>query len=121
MTRESAADSIVGQAVAPFDFSKVIEAAYADGVRIFVEAGPGSSCSRMIGKILQGREHVARSACVAGQEGVGICCGCWGSWRRRGGGGFGDAVCGGEGDEVAVEGGKMCCGADGGGGDLRCR
>ena len=68
--RTSAADSIVAQAVSGFDFAATIERAYADGVRIFVEPGPQMSCSRMIGKILQGRAHVARAACVRGEDDV---------------------------------------------------
>src|SRR5205807_3781972 len=39
-------------------------------VRLFVEAGPGASCSRMIAAILGDRPHRARSACVAGADGV---------------------------------------------------
>ena len=68
--RTSAADAIVAQAVSGFDFAATIERAYDDGVRIFVEPGPGSSCSRMIDKILEGRPHVARSACVKGEDDV---------------------------------------------------
>ena len=69
--RTSAADAIVAQALSGFDFAATIERAYADGVRIFVEPGPQMSCSRMIDKILQGRPHVARSACVKGEDDVG--------------------------------------------------
>ena len=68
--RTSAADAIVAQAVSGFDFAATIERAYADGVRVFVEPGPQASCSRMIGKILQGRPHMARSACVKGEDDV---------------------------------------------------
>ena len=69
--RTSAADAIVAQALSGFDFSATIERAYADRVRMFIEPGPQASCSRMIGKILQGRPHVARSACVNGEDDVG--------------------------------------------------
>jgi PfaB family protein len=68
VNRRSAADSILAQAVDGIDFPKVIEAAYAEGVRYFIEMGPGGSCSRMIGRILPGRPHVARSACLSGVE-----------------------------------------------------
>ena len=68
--RRSAADAIVAQALSGFDFAATIDRAYADGVRIFVEPGPQMSCSRMIAKILQGRPHVARSACVKGEDDV---------------------------------------------------
>lgn len=71
VTTDSAADSIVRQALETFDFTKLINAAYEDGVRIFIEMGPGASCSRMIGQILGEREHMARSACVAGHSDVG--------------------------------------------------
>jgi PfaB family protein len=70
VTTDSVADSILGQAVGPFDFTKVIEAAYADGVRLFIETGPGATCSRMIDATLGDRPHAALSACVAGQDEV---------------------------------------------------
>lgn len=70
VTRESAADAILAQAVHGVDFPKVIDAAYKDGVRCFIEMGPGASCSRMIASILEGRPHVARSACLQGQSAV---------------------------------------------------
>ncbi len=68
---ESAADSITRQALETFNYTRLINTAWDDGVRIFIEMGPGASCSRMIGQILGGREHIARSACVNGQSDVG--------------------------------------------------
>jgi acyl transferase domain-containing protein/3-hydroxymyristoyl/3-hydroxydecanoyl-(acyl carrier protein) dehydratase len=65
VTTESAADSILAQAIRGFDFPKVIERAYENGVRVFLEMGPGSSCTRMISRILEGRPHVAQSALSA--------------------------------------------------------
>ncbi len=59
---ESAADSILGMALETFDFRRLIETAYADGVRLFVETGPGAACTRMIDNILGEREHLACSA-----------------------------------------------------------
>jgi acyl transferase domain-containing protein/3-hydroxymyristoyl/3-hydroxydecanoyl-(acyl carrier protein) dehydratase len=70
LTRDSAADSILAQALHGMDFPALIEQAYRDGVRVFLEMGPGASCSRMIDAILGGRPHLARSACVAGQDAV---------------------------------------------------
>ncbi|MDA0839661.1 MAG: beta-ketoacyl synthase N-terminal-like domain-containing protein, partial [Planctomycetota bacterium] len=70
VTPESAADAILGPAVDGFDFTKVINAAYEDGVRVFLEIGPGASCSRMIRQILENREHVAISACSPSVEPV---------------------------------------------------
>ncbi len=72
VTRESAAESILAQAVGPVDFPTLVERAHADGVRLFLEMGPGASCSRMIATLLEGRPHLARSACVPGQDAVGL-------------------------------------------------
>ncbi|HNV70428.1 MAG TPA: hypothetical protein PKO06_12075, partial [Candidatus Ozemobacteraceae bacterium] len=66
-SREEAADSILAQAVGTIDYPKVIEQAYADGARLFVEVGPKASCSRMIGRILGDRPFMARSASLPGQ------------------------------------------------------
>ena len=68
VTRETAALSITSQALHGFDFPAVVEKAYADRVRIFVEMGPGSSTSRMIDKILQDQPHCAVSVNVQGQH-----------------------------------------------------
>ncbi len=70
VTRESAAASILGQALHGLNYPQVIESAYRDGVRLFLEMGPGASCSRMIGSILGDRPHLARSACFAGADPV---------------------------------------------------
>ena len=69
---ESAADSILGQALHGINYPVVIESAYQDGVRLFLEMGPGASCTRMIGRILGDRPHLARSACHAGQDPVSV-------------------------------------------------
>lgn len=68
VTADSAADSILDQALTPFDYTKVINSAYEDGVRIFIEMGPGGSCSRMIGQILEDKLHYAKAICVKGQD-----------------------------------------------------
>ena len=65
-TSESAADSILQQALHGFDFIKTVEQAYADGVRTFLEMGPGTSCKRMIERILGDRPHV--TATVGGRQ-----------------------------------------------------
>jgi acyl transferase domain-containing protein len=67
-TRESAADAILSHALKGVDFLKTIEAAHADGARIFLEDGPGGSCTRMINHILSDAPHTARSFCIQGQE-----------------------------------------------------
>jgi len=68
--REKAADAIVAQASDRLDFPRVVQAAYEAGARVFLEMGPGNSCSRMIGRILEGRPHIARSLCASAQEPV---------------------------------------------------
>ena len=65
INREACAGSIVGQAVEPFDYTKVIESAYADGVRVFVEMGPQASCARMISATLGDKDHAAIAACAS--------------------------------------------------------
>ncbi|UQZ89731.1 hypothetical protein C4J81_11145 [Deltaproteobacteria bacterium Smac51] len=61
LTSKSAADSLTEQGLHGHDFTKVIEQAYQDGVRFFVEVGPGSGTTRMIDNILEGRPHLAAS------------------------------------------------------------
>jgi len=68
LTSESAAYSICGQAVSGFDFTKLINQAYDDGIRIFLEMGPQSSCTRMIKRILNKKPHMAVSASVKGED-----------------------------------------------------
>ncbi len=68
LTAEKAADSILNQALNGFDFTTTVHQAYRDGVRIFLEMGPYSSCTRMIGSILQDKPHLALSACVRGED-----------------------------------------------------
>lgn len=56
----AAAGAIFAQAKDTVDFPQVIERAYSNDVRLFVEIGPGSSCTRMIDEILGDRPHWAR-------------------------------------------------------------
>mgnify|MGYP003640296313 CR=1 FL=1 len=68
VSREKAADSVLAQAIDGVDFPAVVEAAYEQGVRFFVEMGPGNSCSRMISRILADKPHLARAVCYKGQD-----------------------------------------------------
>jgi acyl transferase domain-containing protein/3-hydroxymyristoyl/3-hydroxydecanoyl-(acyl carrier protein) dehydratase len=68
-TSETAAQSITDNALHGFSFPNLVESAYSDGVRRFVEIGPGGSCSRMIRTILDGRDHWARSASLPREGG----------------------------------------------------
>ena len=66
--REKAAESILEQALSGFNFTTLIERAYADGVRIFLEMGPHTSCTGMIKAILKKKPHLALSACSRGED-----------------------------------------------------
>jgi PfaB family protein len=67
-TRDSAAESILEQALSGFNFTTLIEQAYSDGVRIFLEMGPHTSCTGMIKTILNTKPHLALSACSRGED-----------------------------------------------------
>ena len=66
--QDRAADSLLAQAIQGVDFPKTVRQAYDDGVRIFLEMGPGGSCVRMIHKILDGVPFRARSISSATQD-----------------------------------------------------
>jgi 3-hydroxymyristoyl/3-hydroxydecanoyl-(acyl carrier protein) dehydratase len=71
-TPANCADSITAGLVGPIDFPAVVEAAYRDGVRFFVEPGPGNSATRMVAAVLAGRPHLARAVCAPRQDGVSL-------------------------------------------------
>jgi acyl transferase domain-containing protein/3-hydroxymyristoyl/3-hydroxydecanoyl-(acyl carrier protein) dehydratase len=58
-TEESAADALTELACSPIDFPAVIENAWRDGVRVFIEHGAGAQCTGWIRRILGDREHLA--------------------------------------------------------------
>jgi acyl transferase domain-containing protein/3-hydroxymyristoyl/3-hydroxydecanoyl-(acyl carrier protein) dehydratase len=58
-TEQTAADAITEQMLSPVDFPHVIERAWQDGVRVFIEHGPAAQCTNWIHQILGDREHVA--------------------------------------------------------------
>jgi 3-hydroxymyristoyl/3-hydroxydecanoyl-(acyl carrier protein) dehydratase/malonyl CoA-acyl carrier protein transacylase len=58
-TEQTAADAITEQMLSPVDFPNVIERAWHDGVRVFIEHGPAAQCTNWIHRILGDREHVA--------------------------------------------------------------
>ena len=51
--------TLAAQLALPVRFVEMIEAMYAAGARIFVEAGPGGVLTDLVGRILRGRQHVA--------------------------------------------------------------
>jgi acyl transferase domain-containing protein/3-hydroxymyristoyl/3-hydroxydecanoyl-(acyl carrier protein) dehydratase len=56
-TSESAAKAITGLSYQTVDFARIVEQSYVDGIRTYVEIGPGSSCTRMIQDTLRDRAH----------------------------------------------------------------
>ena len=67
LSTDAVADALLGQAVRTVDFPRLIERAYSDGVRVFVEHGPQGACSRWISRILGDREHLAVPLDLAGE------------------------------------------------------
>jgi len=65
---DSCAQSILDQALYGFNFPKLIEQAYHDGVRIFLEMGPGSSCTRLISETLEKKPFEAVSLSIPGEK-----------------------------------------------------
>lgn len=59
---DSLADAMARMTCAPVDFPRLVERAYADGARVFVELGPLATCTRRIKHILRGRAHLAVAA-----------------------------------------------------------
>jgi acyl transferase domain-containing protein/3-hydroxymyristoyl/3-hydroxydecanoyl-(acyl carrier protein) dehydratase len=53
--------SLTGMSERTVNYPRMIRRAWEDGVRIFIEHGPRSSCTSYIGQILAGREHLAVS------------------------------------------------------------
>lgn len=55
------ADALTGQALQTIDFRKIVNNAWEDGVRVFIEHGPRNSLTSAIDEILGDRPHVAVS------------------------------------------------------------
>ncbi len=69
--RKLAAEAITAQATGTIDFPAVVERAYADGIRVFLEVGPGGSCTRLIDRILADRPHLASAVCLPDRDPLG--------------------------------------------------
>jgi len=66
--RKMIASAISRMACKQVDFPRLIERAYADGARVFLELGPRSTCARWIDETLDERPHVAVSIDTLGAE-----------------------------------------------------
>ncbi|MHC5827642.1 MAG: polyketide synthase, partial [Nostoc sp.] len=58
---EAIAHNIAKGLCQELDFPQLVNRVYGDGVKIFLEAGAGSVCSRWIDKILGNKEHITVS------------------------------------------------------------
>lgn len=58
-TQDNIADQLTRQALQTIDFRKMVEQAYADGVRTFIEIGPRDTLTSSVGKILGQQLHKA--------------------------------------------------------------
>ncbi len=63
-------DQLAAQLAQPVRFVEMIDAMYAEGVRTFVEVGPGSVLTGLIGRILGDRPHRALHLDRKGRDGV---------------------------------------------------
>ena len=68
LTSENTAASITEQALNGFDFTRTIQQAYDDGIRVFIEMGPRASCTRMIQQTLEDRSHLALAVSRSGDD-----------------------------------------------------
>ena len=55
------AEKIARMLTMPLDFPRLVQQVYADGARVFIEAGAGSNCARWIDETLKGSPHLALS------------------------------------------------------------
>ncbi|MEU5882284.1 SDR family NAD(P)-dependent oxidoreductase [Spirillospora sp. NPDC047279] len=62
--------TLAGQVAAPVRFVEQIEAMYAAGARVFVEAGPGRVLTGLVGRILGDRPHTAVGVDATGESGL---------------------------------------------------
>jgi len=69
---EECAASITAGLLGTIDFPRAIEAAYTEGVRVFLEVGPGSSTTRMITTVLADRAHLARALTAPRQDSLSL-------------------------------------------------
>ena len=67
---DRAADALAAQILGPIDFVRVIERAWADGVRVFIEHGPQAQCTGWIRRILGDRAHLSVALDAPGGRGT---------------------------------------------------
>ncbi|MGW6306856.1 beta-ketoacyl synthase N-terminal-like domain-containing protein [Streptomyces niveus] len=73
-TAERAAEALTAQGLNTIDFAAMVEQAWADGVRVFVEHGPRKLCTGWIKRVLGDRDHVAVALDAPGDTGLRQAC-----------------------------------------------
>lgn len=68
LDQKTISQSIAQGVCQTLDFPRLVNQVYADGARVFVEVGAGSSCSRHIGEILKGRPHLTAVLNLRGMD-----------------------------------------------------
>jgi len=56
---DKAREVLASQLASPVEFTAMVEKMYADGIRVFLEVGPGARLTGMAAAILAGKEHTA--------------------------------------------------------------
>ncbi|MFA6004227.1 MAG: beta-ketoacyl synthase N-terminal-like domain-containing protein, partial [Elusimicrobiota bacterium] len=56
---QTACETLAGQLVSPVEFVALVRNMYADGIRVFLEAGPGNKVTGLVSSILKGQEFSA--------------------------------------------------------------
>ncbi len=67
---EALRSALAGQVASEVRFVEMVEAMYAAGARTFLEVGPGAVLTGLLGRILDGRPHVAVNLDRKGRNGV---------------------------------------------------
>ena len=70
VTTEAARDALTAHSIEGIDFPRMIRQAYDDGVRTFLEVGPGASLTRLIPKILGEKPYDAFAICTRSEPEV---------------------------------------------------
>ena len=67
-TQTSVADALTGQALTTIDLPRIVELAWKDGVRVFIEHGPRNHLTSAISSILGDRPHLTVALDVPGRS-----------------------------------------------------
>ncbi|MBB4008675.1 beta-ketoacyl synthase N-terminal-like domain-containing protein [Allorhizobium taibaishanense] len=67
-SREGLSRTITDVMCQQVDFARLVDKAYDDGYRIFIECGPSATCARWVGACLAGRDHLSINLNQRGAE-----------------------------------------------------